>query len=113
MILFTGCYKLAHIREFGYSNKSPGGKFSVEIYSTNNFFKSIFNALLIAAPGDGGSGRTRAYALVLNKDGKEIGNTGNADFLYNEIEIVWDVSDNKVYNPIARICNPCLSHNKK
>lgn len=99
LLVFIGgiIYKLSNIREFGYSNKSPDGKHSIEIYSTENFFADLFNGLVtITAPGDGGSGRTKAYAVLLNKDGYEIGNTGNTDFLYNEIDVFWNTRKNKV-----------------
>ena len=55
-------YKLSNVREFGYSNKSPDGKYSIEIYSAKNFFTDLLDSLVtITAPGDGGSGGSRDW----------------------------------------------------
>lgn len=86
-------YKITNFREYGYSEKSPNGKFTIEIYSTKNLIINTFDSFTMSGLAHGGSGWTKAYAILLDKNGNELGNTGCEEFLYNEIEIYWDLPD--------------------
>ncbi len=91
LIISIVFYKITNFREYGYSEKSPNGKFTIEIYSTKNLIINTFDSFTISGYAHGGSGWTKAYAILLDKNGNELGNTGCEEFFYNEIEIYWDL----------------------
>ena len=93
LIISIVFYKITNFREYGYSEKSPNGKFTIEIYSTKNLIINTFDSFTMSGYAHGGSGWTKAYAILLDKNGNELGNTGCEEFFYNEIEIYWDLPD--------------------
>ena len=93
LIVSIVLYKITHFREYGYSEKSPNGKFTIEIYSTENLITNTFDLFTMSGFAHGSSGWTKAYAILLDKNGNELGNTGCEEFFYNEIEIYWDLPD--------------------
>lgn len=93
LIISIVFYEITNFREYGYSEKSPNGKFTIEIYSTKNLIINTFYSFIKTGNAHGGSGWTKAYAILLDKNGNELGNTGCQEFFINEIEIYWDLPD--------------------
>lgn len=81
-------YKFFNQKEFIRSEKSSDGNYIVEIYKEKSFF---------ATPGDGGISGSMGYIKLLDKNGKEIGNTSNCDVSYGDIEIRWDLPNNYLF----------------
>jgi len=96
LIIFFVFYKITNFRKFGYSERSPNGKFTIEIYSTKNLIIDTYDSFATSGFVHGGSGWTKAYAILLDENGNELGNTSCEEFLFNEIEIYWDLP-NEVY----------------
>lgn len=88
LILLIG-YKFLNQKEFIRSERSPDGKYIVEIYKEKRFF---------SVPGDGGISGSLGYIRLLDNKGNKIGDTSNCpSFSLADIELDFNIVNNNFF----------------